>query len=463
MRATAFLPLMPVIPALTQRYTEPRHLGAFVQVFERVARGEAVRVVCSVPPRHEKTETAKHAIVWLLLQRPELRVAYVSYAQTVAEKRGRELRDLYVRAGGRLTDASSRRDWRTADSGGLGGVWATSIGGQITGEGFDLIVFDDTTKDRATAESGIERAKLIDWYTDTLSTRAEPKCSFIGIGTRWHVGDLIGWLIMHHGWENICLPAIDENGRALCPERYSLEALTKIRAQIGEYGWASLYMGMPTPRGGAVFRDCYFYDDLPTGELHIKVGVDFAYSTRSRADYSAATVLAEQGGQHFVLEVVRVQVAAPDFLSRLQALQARYGGVRACAYIGGTEKGTVDTMVAMGGLQIDARPATVDKFTRSQPVAAAWNAGKILVPRKAAWLDAFVSEVVSFTGVRDPHDDQVDALASAFDALAQRGRVTASPPAQEGGWVTSRDLEATTGIVSDALLDGLTGGLFHGE
>jgi hypothetical protein len=33
------------------------------------------------------------------------------------------------------------------------------------------------------------------------------------------------------------------------------------------------------------------------------------------------------------------------------------------------------------------------------------------------WLDDFLAEVVSFTGVDDERDDQVDALAAAYDEL----------------------------------------------
>ena len=127
-------------------------------------------------------------------------------------------------------------------------------------------------------------------------------------------------------------------------------------------------------------------------------------------------MLGELLGAFYVLEVVRVQLAAPDFVRRLAALQARYGGARLCGFFGGTERGTLD-MARDLGLQIEARPAVEDKFTRCQPVAAQWNAGKVLLPRAAPWLDAFVSEVVSFTGVGDRHDDQVDALAGAFSVL----------------------------------------------
>ena len=46
---------------------------------------------------------------------------------------------------------------------------------------------------------------------------------------------------------------------------------------------------------------------------------------------------------------------------------------------------------------------------------------RVLVPRSAPWVDAFVSEICGFTGVNDAHDDQVDALAAAYDALTIQG------------------------------------------
>jgi predicted phage terminase large subunit-like protein len=429
MKATRPMGLMSFIPKLTQRFTEPRHLAPFVELFEAVRAGESVRGVCSVPPRHEKTETTKHAIAWLLLNNPALRICYTTYAATPAEKRGREIRDLYLRAGGTiLDDANSKKDWRTGTED--GGLWSTSICGPITGEGFDLLIIDDPVKDRASAESAIEREKIIDWFNDTAFTRLEPDASCIEIGTRWHVSDLGGHLLSS-GWPGVILPAIDADGKALCPERYTLAQLLKIKETIGEYGWNSLYQCQPFAKGGALFKDTHFYDALPEG-MQIRIGCDFAYSTKSRADYSVAVVLGELAGVVYVIEVLRVQLTAPDFLSRLQVLQAKYGGARAYAYIGGQERGVIDALQKIGpGLAIETWPATADKFTRAQPVSAKWCAGKILLPRSAPWLNAFVSEVVGFTGVGDLHDDQVDALSGGYDAIIKGSSAAAARKRRE--------------------------------
>jgi predicted phage terminase large subunit-like protein len=62
-------------------------------------------------------------------------------------------------------------------------------------------------------------------------------------------------------------------------------------------------------------------------------------------------------------------------------------------------------------------PAIQDKYGRAINVAAAWNANRISVPMNSPWSNAFVEEVLAFTGVGDVHDDQVDAMAAAYDQL----------------------------------------------
>jgi predicted phage terminase large subunit-like protein len=413
------VPLMQAIPRITPKWSEPRHLAKLVDVFERIARGEEVHVVASVPPRHEKTETVSHGVAWLLFQNPAMRVGYATYGQRLSEKKSRRIRQLAERVGVPLDkDAASKADWRTGVE--EGGVWATSVGGAAVGEGFDLQVWDDLVKDRISAEAALSRERTYEWVTDVALTRSEPRASVVVIMHRWHVDDVAGRLL-RDGWEEIHLPALNEAGEALLPERYPAAALAKIRERVGEYAWESLYMGRPRSRGGRVFADVHTYVELPAVFDAKSIGVDFAYSTRTHADYSVAVVLGRAGEAHYVLDVVRMQVTAPAFHAELERLRREHPGAELVGYVSGTEKGAVDMMRSQG-LEITTQPAVGDKFTRAQPAAAGWNAGKVLVPAgPRPWRDAFVSELAGFTGIGDRHDDQVDALAAAFDRLRVDG------------------------------------------
>lgn len=400
------------MPKVSRHYERPDHLAPLIALLERAER-EPVRAVVSAPPRHGKTSLVQHAIARRLQRRPGDVIGYASYSAPLARSKSRDARDLAGVAGVTLRDdATSASQWRTPEGGGL---FAAGVGGSWTGFGFNLFLIDDPLKNRADAESHLVRESLWAWFQSSAYTRLEPGGSAIVVSTRWHDDDLSGRLI-RDGWESVNLPALSDDGAALWPGRWPAAELLKIKATVGEYEWAALYRGEPRPKGGAVFRDAYFYDELPATGYRSAIGADFAYTARTHADYSVAILGRLAGGTVYIEAVERHQVEVPRFGSTL-AEMARRSGAGVAAFISGTERGTLDFLARDHDLRIRGEAATLDKYQRAQPVAAAWNRGEVLVPRRASWLDAFVSEVCGFTGVGDAHDDQVDALAALHHAL----------------------------------------------
>ena len=447
------LPLLEFIPALSPRLQAPTHLGRLANAFERAAF-EPVAAFGTTPPQVGKTELEKHAVVRELLARPRKRIGFCSYSGRTANKRSREIRRLYKHAGGHIPKGSDLvADWRTGVDD--GGFWAGGIEGGWTGEGLDWIIVDDPIKGRAEAESGVRREYLWDFYVNSLETRLNPGGSIFVVHTRWTPDDLGGRLISGHThpltgtpFEHIRLPALDAQERSLCEWRFSTETYLRKRARLSPYVWASLYMGQPFARGGRAFEDCRFYGGPGDRPLPVKLrrslGLDAAYSAKTHADWSVLLELGFDDSHDppdvYVLRVIRHQERAPTFAARVfQVQQEReLRGVDACWYYAGVEKGIVDFMRELG-MGIDARQAALDKFIRAQPFAAAWNAGRVFVPRQSEqhpWVDDFVAELAAFTGVDDLHDDQVDAGAAAYDAGEQPSWVVAMQRIRkEGGWV----------------------------
>jgi predicted phage terminase large subunit-like protein len=438
-----FIPLLDFIPEVSPRYDPPQHLAPLANVFQRIAEGDEVRVVVSVPPRFAKTETILHGCAWLLALSPHLRVIYASHSQRIAERKSRKARELAKRAGVPLaSDAKARSSWLTdVDD---GGMFATSPEGAITGEGADVLVLDDLVKGRAEAESGGIRERNRAWLLSDALTRLEPRGSVIVNATRWHPEDPCG-VAIGLGFEVINMQAITPAGESLWPQRWPLSRLHEIRETLGGedgYEWQSLYMGNPRGRGSRVFGDVELYDELPekfkallaAGRARVSVGLDFGYSTRTSADFSVAVVLVrfDDSDDCYVLDVVRVHEEPRDFRERIRNLITMYGG-SAYAYAASTELGGIE-FIRDGQIPITAHIAKADKFSRAIPVSAAWNAKRIKVPRNAPWADKFVSEVCGFTGVKDRHDDQVDALAAAFDAIGGTGHSI--------DWLDDDDLES---------------------
>ena len=417
--------LLDFIPHLTPRWVRPEHLAPVAALFERAARGEEVRACVSVPPQHGKTELIVHGLVWLLLQHADWPVGYASYNATQARAKSRIARDYAREAGLDLrTDADALHEWLTPQAGGL---LARGVGEGLTGQGLHVLIVDDPHKDRAEAESPAMREAVWQWFTSTAMTRVHPGGSVIAVHTRWHPDDLVGRLMGQRDrgevpWEVVNLPALAEDGAALWPEMRPAGFLLRRKDAIGEYDWASLYMGQPRPRGGAVFHDAFYYDEPPAEGYRVALGVDLAYSKKTSADHSIRVDLAEKDGLLYLLDCRKRQCEAQQFGVTLADGRATYPGAPMRWYAGGTEKGVADLLNTLfPQLELVALPATTDKFVRAQPVAAAWNAGRVRVPRNAPWLPSFLSVVLGFTGQGDAKDDEVDALAAAFDALSDGG------------------------------------------
>jgi predicted phage terminase large subunit-like protein len=433
------IPLLDFIPALTPRWTRPDHLAELTDLFER-ARTEAVEAFATCPPQHGKTEVVKHAVVQRLLDDPTTRIAYGSYTSKRANKISREIRSLYLRAGGKVErGAAAVGDWRTGHE--TGGLWAAGVDGSWTGEGFNLAVLDDPIKGRKEAESPVEREALWNWKITDLDTRMHPGSSTIAVHTRWHVDDLGGRLIAE-GYEHHRMPAISDAGVALWPARYPIKELLKRKKRMGEYSWEALYMGRPFARGGRVFDTSqdfireHSYVVRPA-KLRIALGCDFAYSKKTSADWSVFLVLGidDIADRIYVLDVIRRQVSAPVFSGMMKTEQVKYPGIDARWYYAGAELGIADFVKTLE-VNLEAQPAAADKGIRALPVAAAWAAGRIWVPKQAEWLDDFLAELGAFTGVADLNDDQVDSFAAAFDSGEQPGWIAAMNNARlRGGQV----------------------------
>lgn len=414
--------LVRFVPRMSPRYMAPTHLTPLLRRFELAVDGKPQRVCCSAPPRHAKSESVFHVPAFALRRRPEMTLSYSTYGDRLSRKGSRKSRAIVTAAG--IETSGTINEWRTPEGGGL---LAGGVGGPLTGFGVDLAIVDDPTKNRIEAESATYRARLLDWMRDVLMTRIEPGGSIFVFATRWHPDDLIGELV-REGFEHINLPAINDAGDALWPERWSLEAMRKRRDEVGDYTWASLYQGEPRSRGGRVFGDVHTYEALPT-VYRGAYGLDVSYSAKTSSDYTVVVRMVRAGDSYFVTDVQRWQLHPTESAPRFKALAERHPTEAWRWYASGTEQGSAGFLRASVP-RLKALPAVADKFTRAIPYAAAWNAGKVLLPESAPWLDAFVSEHAGFTGVNDAHDDIIDAAVAAFDELlrasSDTGRVGAS-------------------------------------
>lgn len=210
-----------------------------------------------MPPRHGKSELcSKYLPAWYTGTFPDRRVLLTSYEANFAAQWGRKARELIEMHGNdtfgvRVSGSSAAADrWDIA--GREGGMQTAGAGGAITGKGADLLIVDDPYKNWEEAMSPSIREKVWDWWTSTAYTRLEPRGSVIIIQTRWHNEDLAGRVQrpslddFGEEWEVLVLPAINDRGEALWPDRYGIQRLRQIESTIGPYKWGCLYQQRPT-------------------------------------------------------------------------------------------------------------------------------------------------------------------------------------------------------------------------
>lgn len=405
---------MDFIPWSQPKHHAPLHLKLVTDAFDRAVLGESVHMCFSAPPQFGKSDTINGGIARALWSNPALMFSYSTYADSLSKKKARKVRTLAEQLGVNLS-TKAIGGWETPEGGGLisGGVR-----GGLTGNRIDIAVLDDVYKNRIEAESPTTRQTVSDFLNDVAETRLTPDGSVFIFMTRWHPDDLIGECVKN-GWEFVRLPAILDDGSSLWPQRWPIEKLLKKKARTHSYTWESLYMGRPRPRGAAVFEPPKTYSKLPT-IYRSAGGLDLSYSAKTSSDHSCFVKAIAQGDVTYIVDVVRKQARAPAFKAIVHARCNTAPKVRITRwYTSTTEQGSGDLFD--GGddaVHVRSIIAKGDKLTRAQRYAGRWNAGLVLVPEDAPWLDEFVTEHLRFTGVNDGEDDQVDAAVAADDELA---------------------------------------------
>ena len=382
-----------------------------------------------MPPRHGKSELASVRFpAWYLGRNPDKRLILASYAADLAHRFSKLVRNVVddPRYEAIFPGVALAQDSRSADAwdlaGRRGGMKAVGVGGPLTGFGANVLLIDDPVKNRAEADSETYRQNVWDWYTSTAYTRLEEGGAVVVIQTRWHEDDLTGRLLEAQGtdpnadqWTVIHMPALSDDGLPLWPEKYSLEDLERIRPTVGPRDWEALYQGRPRPPEGAMFRrEQFVIEDKPPAGLNWARGWDLAASEKTSADYTCGAKCAiDKQGDLWIADLARWRQTWPETVSDMAQVAATEPGI-----IWGVEKQGFQ-LAAIQQLRADKRfmrvslqsvDADRDKVSR----ALVWQPRRVHLV-SGEWVQAFLSECLSFP--LGKHDDQVDAVSVAVDAL----------------------------------------------
>lgn len=461
-------------PVLETRDFVPNwHIDAKCDHLEAVSRGEIRRLIISEPPRHMKSLTVSVCWPsWTWIQDPDpdneghglpirpgtwlgpgVSFMYSSYAASLSIRDSVKCRRIidsrrFRRHWGDRVQFTVDQNQKSRFQNTRGGERiATSVDGQLTGEGGDIIAVDDPHNVRE-AESAAVRESVLEWWDEAMQTRLnDPKRgAFVVIMQRVHERDLTGHILArNHGWDHLCLPARYEDdhptpvrssigfvdprseGDLLWPARFGEDELAKLEAALGSYAAAGQLQQRPAPREGGLFKRHWFeiVKAAPANCEWVRHW-DLAGTekiTGNDPDWTAGLKLGKAPDGRYYVADVRRERESPFEIEKLIRNTAQQDGYL-CRISLPQDPGQAGKMQAqymvgqLAGFIVKAAPESGSKDTRAAPVSAQAEAGNVKLV-EGAWNDAFLEEVSMFPN--GAFDDQVDALSGAFSQLVGAG------------------------------------------
>lgn len=204
------------------------------------------------------------------------------------------------------------------------------------------------------------------------------------------------------------------------------------RAQLLDGDWTV------RPAGGLYFRRDWFTlidaGQVPRGARRIRawdLAATEPHDGNRDPDWTVGVKVAEHNGTFYIEDVARMR-GAPGAVERFIQATAEADTtatrIRLPQDPGAAGKSVAAAYVRLlTGFSVRTKPVTGDKVMRASPVSAQASPQSTGGPRgrfcivRAPWNDAFLSTLEGFPDAK--HDDDVDALADAFDELnANQGR-----------------------------------------
>lgn len=429
------------------RWQRARQHKIICDALMRVFRGECTRLIINVPPRYSKTELAViNFIAWAMGRVPDSEFIHASYSAALATNNSTSVRALVQHEAYQAIfpelqlETELQHHWKTSKG---GVMYATGTEGTITGfgagkmrEGFGgAIVIDDPHK-ADEARSDKVRQSVIDWFQTTLESRKNDpaRTPIIVIMQRLHEKDLAGWLLGDRGkdmkgppvpggngeiWEHVCIPAWNEDGTPLWPEKHSADELRRME-QAAPYVFAGQYRQRPAPAEGGVIKPDMLVevDAVPPGVVEWCRGWDLAASDGA-GDWTAGVKVGRLADGRFIIAGAVHEQFATDQRDRLIKTTADNDGPRVKQSLpqdpGQAGKSQVLHFAKLlAGHNVHFSPESGDKVTRADPLASQINAGNVLAVR-GPWLEKFKAEARMFPNGK--HDDLVDGAARGFNGL----------------------------------------------
>ena len=396
-------------------YLDNWHIQEIVRNLQAVESGDVKRLVINMPPRYLKSLCVSVGwSAWLMGRNPARKIIAASHTSSLSTKHSLDVRKImqsewYKKIFPGFDFAADQNEKHKFMSKQFGFRLATSVNGNITGEGADIIIVDDPqTPEQAFCKDA--RANVLRWFDQTLSTRLNNKKAgaIIVVAQRLHEDDLSGNLLKRGTWKHLCLPAVNDNGGLLHEEREGWDEIARVKADLGEYGFAAQYLQKPFRLDAGLVKPEWlkYYDVLPEGAVY--QSWDTAIKTGANNDYSVCITFVETAGGYYVADIFRDKLEYPELKRRMNLLAAKWNPVGILVEDKASGQSLLQDLRRETKLLLLAQMPKGEKLQRLAAVTPMIEAGRLFLPKNAKLANMLELELCSFPDVE--HDDMVDAL-----------------------------------------------------
>jgi predicted phage terminase large subunit-like protein len=412
------------------------------------------RLIVCVPPQYGKSQIVSRCLpAFVLGNDPKAKIIMGSYsaslsmtfnraAQAVMEsERYRQIfPDTLIRP------FAPRKFMRTAqlcETSEYGYLYTVGVGGSTTGRSADpLLIIDDPFKDWKEALSPVRRQNVIDWFGSVIESRLSLNANVVIVQTRWHEGDLSGYLLKRAledkeatQWELLNFPAIVESmdelhpedprkmGEALWPEvKGDAAKLSRIKKDVGSYIFAALWQQRPRSATGNIVDPKWWrrYRVIPHDFEEMIISCDAAFKDFETSDYVVIQVWGRRGVDKYLVDQRRDHMDIIRTCKELVNMKVKYPDCDS-VYVEDKANGTPILQLLkkkVSGL-IAVEPEG-SKVARVHSVSPQIEAGNVYLPDESIApfpIDKFIEEFSNFP-LAD-NDDQVDAATQALEKLSE--------------------------------------------
>lgn len=347
-------------------FTDGWAVGAVCEHVQAVLDGQIRDLLINIPPRCCKSTVVSvcmQPFAWI--RDPTMQFFFASYSDKlsirdhVKSRRLMESRWFQTRWGNKfqLTDDQNTKVRFDNMQGGY--RVASSIDGTVTGEGADLLAFDDPNSANDIGDAALQNAQ--DFWQYTMPTRLNDfkNGKRIVVQQRLHEKDISGIILRDKGdFVHLVLPMEFEKarrsitvalpgtngkkwqdprtkeGELLWPERIDERAVARLKRELGStYAIAGQLQQRPSPGEGGIIKRKWFQiwkQPAPPRLDYVLLSVDTAMSEKDDAAESAATAWGVFKHPEtrvpcvMLLSAWHDQVEYPELRKRITRLQRNY-------------------------------------------------------------------------------------------------------------------------------------------